>query len=404
MPIFYYKAKDREGRVSEGIIEAASDEAVADLLLAKNLVVVEISQQKQKQVYLKFLDIFRRVSTKELVIFFRQLSVLISANIPVVRALRTLVRQTKNANLKKITEALADEVEGGATMSSAMEAYPQTFGKFYVNIVRSGETSGRLSEVMNYLADQKEKDYDLESRVKGAMYYPAFILAVLAVVGFIVLVYVVPKITVMLAESGAKLPLPTRILMGTSGFFVSYWYLIIGAVIGLAVGYVFYARTPGGRRTLDLIKIKIPIFGNIFKNIYIVRICRSFATLLKGGVTVSQSLEVVKDVVDNKVYEEILQNTINSVNEGNPVSESLSQSPHFPLMVPQMISVGEETGRLDEVLERIAEFYSREIDASVRNLSSLIEPIIMVVLGIGVAFFVAAILLPIWQLSSSYQG
>lgn len=402
MAKYYYTAKDKNGGKIEGELDAVSAEAVALVLGEKGLLILDISEEKQAASRLNFMKIFNRVKGKDLVVFFRQFSVMVEANLPVVKSLRTLMRQTKNERLKGIISALADEVEGGSTLSAAMEMHPDVFGKFFVNIVRSGETSGRLSEVMTYLADQKEKDYELESKVRGAMIYPAFIIAVLIVVGFVVFTFVVPKMTAMLTEAGAKLPFITQVLLDTSAVFQKYWYLMIIGAFLLITGFQFLIRTPYGRAKLDLLKIKIPVFGVILRDIYIVRMCRSFATLLRGGVTVAQSLEVVKDVVDNKVYEKLIEDTIASINEGNPVSESFSNSPYMPLMVSQMTAIGEDTGKLDEVLERVSEFYGREIDNYVRNLSSLIEPIIMIVLGVAVAFFVAAIILPMWQLSANF--
>jgi type IV pilus assembly protein PilC len=254
---------------------------------------------------------------------------------------------------------------------------------------------------MNYLADQKEKDYDLESKVKGAMIYPAFILAVLGVVGFIAMAFIIPNITALLVESGAPMPLLTRILMGVAGFFNHFWWLIIIIVVGFAGGWLAWIKTEMGRNFFDQAKLRIPVFGKIFRQIYIVRICRSFATLIRGGVPIATALDIVKEVADNKVYEKILAEAVKAVDEGNPLSEALLD-PNIPVVVSQLVSVGEETGKLDEVLERAAEFYAREVDNMVKNLSTLIEPAIMVFLGLTVGLFVAAVILPMWQLSSSF--
>jgi type IV pilus assembly protein PilC len=228
------------------------------------------------------------------VIFFRQLAVMLDANMPLVRVLRILVKQTQNDYFRRVISGVADEVDGGSALSVAMEFYPEVFSKFFLNIVRSGETSGRLSEVMNYLADQKEKDYDLESRVAGAMIYPAFILVVLAVVGFIVMAFVIPNITAVLTESGVALPLITRVLIGLSDILRSYLWLILLAVAALVVYFKYWIKTPSGKRHYDRFKLHIPIFGSVFRHIYIVRICRSFSTLIKGGVPIAVALAVVR--------------------------------------------------------------------------------------------------------------
>lgn len=403
MPIYKYKAKDRRGNIVEAAMDAVSTEAVANFLLEKKLAIIDIYPQASLNVwYLQKLLFFKRVSNKDLVIFFRQLAVMIDANIPIVRGLRILVRQTKNDYLRDVIDKVADEVEGGASFSSALEAYPEVFTKFYANILHSGETSGRLSEVMNYLADQKEKDYDLEAKVRGAMVYPAMIILVLGVVGFIVVAFVIPGITKMLLESGAQIPLITRLMMNLANFLRDFWWLVLAGVIALVVIFLAARRTPEGKRFLDLVKINIPIFGRIFRDIYVVRFCQSFATLIKGGVPIAQGLAVVKEVVDNKLYEEMIADAIVSVNEGNQISESLAASKYLPPVVANMISVGEESGKLEEVLDKAADFYSKEIDNSVRNLSNLIEPLIMIFLGIAVAMFVIAVILPMWQLSSAF--
>ncbi|MBI5766034.1 type II secretion system F family protein [Candidatus Falkowbacteria bacterium] len=345
---------------------------------------------------------FRRVKMKDLVVFFRQMSVMVRANLPIMNGLGILLRQTRSQYLKAVIADVANEVDGGAKLSNAMAGHPDIFNDFFTNIIRSGETSGRLSEVMDYLADQQEKDYDLQAKIRGAMIYPAFIVVGLLAVGFIVMTFVMPQLTGMLEEAGVKLPAATKVLIFVSNSLRDYWLLILALII-LMVGavVVYIKRSVSGRRFFDALKLKLPVFGDIFRKIYIVRISRSLNTLLKGGVPISPSLQIVRDVVGNVIYRNIIDQAIKEVDEGNSVSESLAVHKEIPIMVSQMISVGEETGKLDEVLERLTDFYSREINNSVNNLSILIEPIIMVILGIAVGFFVAAIIMPMWQLSSS---
>jgi type II secretory pathway component PulF len=401
MAVFYYKATNESGQTLTGTIDGATPEAVAGVLAGKKMTVLEISEKSPLNSILNNLDIFNKVKSKDLVVFFRQLSVMLEASLPLVKALRILAKQGENEKFKAIITGLADEVDGGNSLSASMEFYPAVFTKFYVNIIKSGETSGRLAEVMIYLADQKEKDYDIEARVKGAMIYPAFIIAVLVVVAFIVVAFVIPNITGILKESGAELPFITQVLVWLSEFVRAFWWVMILLTVIIAGLWFYWIKTESGRWFYDNLKLRIPIFGTVFRNIYIVRICRSFATLVKGGVPVAAALVVVRDVVDNVVYEDILSKTIKSVDEGNQVSESLAESQYIPSIVAQMIAVGEESGKLEEVLDQSAEFYSREIDNTVRNLSNLIEPIIMVFLGIAVGIFVLAVILPMWQLSSS---
>ncbi|MFA4871801.1 MAG: type II secretion system F family protein [Patescibacteria group bacterium] len=402
MALFFYKAKDKSNQIKEGMVEAISMDLVANYLLEKGLVVIDIKQKNASEAKNYFLRFFRRVKMGDLVVFFRQLSVMVRANLPIMDALRILLRQTRSQYLKAVIADVANEVDGGAKLSNAMAGHPDVFSDFFTNIIHSGETSGRLSEVMDYLADQQEKDYDMQAKIRGAMIYPAFIVLGLLVVGFMVMTFVMPQLTGMLKETGAELPVTTKVLIFVSNSLRSYWLLILALIIfmvGAAVAYV--TGSVSGRRSFDALKLKLPVFGDIFRKIYIVRISRSLNTLLKGGVPISRSLLIVRDVVGNVIYRDIIDQAIKEVDEGNPVSESFAVHKEIPIMVSQMISVGEETGKLDEVLERLTDFYSREINSSVNNLSTLIEPIIMVILGVVVGFFIAAIITPMWQLSSS---
>ncbi len=403
MSLFSYKAKNEKNQLIEGVIDAISEDVVVTLLLEKGLSIIEIKKQSSKDFENQILSFLNRVKIREKVIFFRQLSVMIDANLPIVKALRILVKQANNKYFKSIISGIADEVDGGAKLSQAMAVYPNAFSDFYTNIVASGETSGRLSEVMNYLADQQEKDYDLQSKVRGAMIYPAFILSGLFVVGLIMMIFVVPQITQMLKDSGVPLPLMTRILLWASDFFRYYWWLVIISIAIVISGFWFIThKTIKGRKIFDLFKIKVPVFGKIAINVYVVRITRSLYTLLKGGVSASRALKVVRRVVGNTVYEEMLDQTIKDVDEGSSLASSIIANKYVPILVSQMISVGEETGKLEDVLERLTEFYSREIDNSVTNLSTLIEPVIMIILGIIVGAFVAAVIMPMWQLSAAF--
>lgn len=403
MSLFSYKAKNDSSQLIEGVIDASSEEVVVSLLSEKGLSIIEIKKQSSKDFETQILGFLNRVKTKEKVVFFRQLSVMIDANLPIVRALRILVKQANNKYFKSIISGIADEVDGGAKLSQGMAVFPNVFSDFYTNIVASGETSGRLSEVMSYLADQQEKDYDLQSKVKGAMIYPAFILSGLFIVGILVMVFVIPQMTQMLRESGVKLPLVTRILLGTSDFFRYYWYIVIISVVAVISSFLYIVKkTVKGRRLFDLFKIKVPAFGTIATHVYVVRITRSLDTLLKGGVPASKALRVVRKIVGNTLFEEMLDQTILDVDEGTSLADSIVANKYMPVLVSQMISVGEETGKLEDVLERLTDFYGREIDNAVANISTLIEPIIMIILGIVVGGFVAAVIMPMWQLSAAF--
>ena len=327
---------------------------------------------------------------------------MISANVTVVESLLILVDQTDNISLKNMLSEIAFEVDGGAFLSDAFAKRPKIFSEFFVNIVRSGESSGKLDEVLDYLADEMEKNYDMVSKIKGAMIYPVFILTALVGVAIVLMLYVIPNLTSMLTETGMELPWSTKIIIATSKFLQSYILLIIIFLIGIVFIVRFYLKTYQGKRNIDLLKLRLPIFGKLFQYIYLMRFTRSLSTLLKGGVTITRSLEIVADVVGNTIYRELILQTLESINDGNPLSMVMEESKVMPKMVPQMIAVGEKTGKIDVVLDRITGFYGRESSNMLDNLSKLMEPLIMVLMGIGVGIMVAAIILPMYNMASQF--
>ena len=399
MPIFSYKVKDSRGRDLEGAVEAADAGQAGDVLRERGYQVMGVDEREATSIGNLRFTFLQRVKVEDIVIFSRQLSVMVGASISIVRSLRTAARQTVSPKLHGIVLDIANEVEGGVRLSAAFAKYPHVFGSFYVNMLRSGETSGKLDEVLHYLADQQEKDLDLRRRVKGAMTYPIIVVIMLFIVGTVMMIFVVPKLTAVLRESGADLPLATRILVNVSDFFVKYWYVIVGGALGAVVGVRTAYRTPGGKRFLDGVLLRIPVFGALFRKIYITRITHSLSTLIEGGVDLVTSLKVVAGVGGNETYREGLVLTVQEVSAGNTMAGSLKGRKEFPDMVTQMISIGEETGKLQQVLSRLTDFYTREVNAAVSTLSTAIEPIIMIVMGVAVGALVMAIILPMYSLA-----
>lgn len=402
MAIFKYKAIDAEKGATEGLIEAASEELAAGTLQERGLSIISIRKHSERQKSGGFLFVFSRVKLKDLVIFSRQFSVMISANVALVQSLRILVDQTENITLKIIISEIADEVDGGLRLSDALAKRPKAFSDFYINVIRSGETSGKLDEVLNYLADEMEKDYDMMSKIRGAMIYPIFVLCGLGVVGVVMMIFVVPKLTGILTETGATLPIATRILIAVSGLMTNYWWLVLILIVGLGASFKFYVRKPIGKRQFDLLKLKLPVFGKLFQRIYLVRFTRSMNTLIVGGVTITKSLKIASEVVDNEIYKSLIEETSDAVEDGDSISSIFVDSKQIPKMVSQMMSIGEKTGKLDVILGRITEFYAREINNIVANLMTLMEPIIMVIMGVAVGIMVAAIILPMYDLASQF--
>ncbi len=400
MPYYNFQATNADGELISGVVEAESEAAALALVEDQELKPVSVSERRVAP-WQANLDFFQRVTTKDMVIMSRQLSVMVDATVPLVEALHILTKQTSNAKLKKIISEIADEVEGGARLSQSFARYPKLFSKFYISIIRSGETSGQLAEVLNYLADQLEKDYDLKSKIRSAMMYPAFIMSGLFGVGLLMMVYVVPRMTEILKEANTELPISTRLLIGLSDWLQAYWWLLLIMIVVGGIAFKFSLRYKQIRYGFDWFKIHVPVFGSLAKQIAVVRMTQSLSTLSAGKVPLVDALAVVRDIVGNAVYEDMVDQTIREVRDGNSLASVFMKSSAVPNMVSQMMSVGEETGRLDDILSRLTNFYSREIDNMVRNMVTLIEPLVMIIMGVAVGVMVAAIILPMYTLSTS---
>lgn len=401
MPIFRYKALNKNGKVKRGqIVGMAETDAIARLR-RKDLSDISLKDISDS-LEMKLTLLINPIKSKDLAIFSRQFSIMVSANVTVVEALVILIEQTKNITLQKMIADIAYEVDSGDFLSDALAKRSKIFSPLFINIVKSGETSGRLDDVLNYLADEIEKNHDMISKIKGAMIYPVFILSGLVIVGIILMVYVIPNLTSVIVQSGTSLPLATRVVIATSDFLQNYITFIIIAVIIIIFLLRRWFKTDFGRLQLDKFKINVPIFGKLFKNIYIIRFSRALSTLSKGGVNITKGLEITVKVVNNVVYQKIIIETLEAVNDGKPISSVMERRKEIPKMVPHMMSVGEKTGKLDEVLDKIVDFYNREVSNTLNNLSTIMEPLIMVVMGVGVGIMVAAILMPMYNLASQF--
>ncbi|MCD4705939.1 type II secretion system F family protein [bacterium] len=403
MSIFNYRAKNKEGRDISGKIEAININVASKILSERELTIINIKRKRRIKIIDQYFSrFFNKIPMKDLLFFLRELSVLISANIPLIQSLHIIEKQIENRILKGIILEVADNVEGGSKLSDSLAKYPDIFNSFYVNIIKSGETSGKLDEVLNYLTEEEEKNYDMAKKLKGAMIYPAFIFTALIGVGIVMMVFVVPKLAGVLEESGAELPITTRILMGASDFFVNFWWTVLIAVIVLFFIFNVVVKTKNGKLYWDILKLNLPIAGNLFQKIYLVRFSRSFITLMVGGVSISRSLDIVLNVVDNAHYKNLIERTIKEVEDGRAIAGEFFNDKYIPPMFAQMLSIGEETGKIPFVLKKIADFYSLEIDNTMRNIMTIMEPFIMIIMGLAVGVMVAAIILPMYNLSSSF--
>lgn len=399
---FKYNARTQEGQTQKGSIEAASRRDAIDSLQSKNLIILDIIQVGGRSVFTQDLKIFQRVKGKEMVVFSRQLSTLFSARIPLIQSLRALARQTQNKYFSNVIFDISNEIEGGSLLSKALAKYPKVFSAFFINMIRSGEVSGGLDRSLAYLADYLEKSHYLNSKIKGAMAYPAFILGGFIIVGTLMMILVVPQLTSFLKETGQTLPLPTRLLIGTSNLLTNWWWLIIIIVGGLIASVTFAInKIPEARRLLDMAKIKAPVFGTIFRGIYLARFTDNLSTLIQGGLPILQALQVAGDVIGNVIYSEIITEAKENVRVGNTISSCFEKYDEIPPMVTQMIATGEQTGSVDEILKKLSIFYTKEVDAMVSSLSQLIEPVLILILGGAVALLVSSILIPIYNIASS---
>jgi len=395
---FKYQAKNEKGEMQTGIVEASTKESAIETLQAHKLVIISITPSVEISAFFRnFLS--QKVKGKDLVIFSRQLSTLIEAKISLVESLRTLYKQTNNNFFKEKIFEITNDVEGGHSLSYAFKKHPKIFSDFYVNLIKAGEISGNLQESLLYLADYTEKEYDLENKIKGAMYYPAFILLAFFGIGIIVLVYVIPNLTIILEESGQELPLVTKLLISSSKFIKNFgWALIIFGIM-IAIGFKRYIASPEGEKNWDKLKLNLPIIGELLKKICLVRFAENLSTLIKGGVPIVRSLRVSGAVIGNEVFKDLIFETSEKVKSGKSIANVLRGNPVIPPIVVQMIDIGERSGKLDSILDNISRFYTREVNNVVENLSSLIEPILIVIMGIGVGILVSAVLLPIYNIA-----
>lgn len=400
---FSFKAKNADGILREGVVEAESRDA-ASLLLQKNgLLPVSIRDESGKTAITKDLArMWEGVSRKELVAFFRQLGVLIEAKVPVTASLLAIAEETENSYFRILLKEVKDDVDDGSSLSDALAKHADVFSPLIVNLIHAGEVSGGLQHSVSFVADTLEKDYYLVSKIKGALYYPAFVLGVAALIGFLVIAFVIPKITVILKDFNQTLPWYTKVIMATSDFLSVYWWTVVLLVAGLVGAFVYYIRTPDGRRAWDEQIFSIPIVGKIAQYIFIARFTENLGVLLNGGIPIIRSLSIVSNIVGNQAFQAIIMDAAEEVRKGGNMSAALFRAKQIPHLVSQMVRIGEESGTISVILRSVADFYSREVDGMTRNLTTLLEPFLIVILGIGVAILVVGILLPIYNVVGNY--
>jgi type IV pilus assembly protein PilC len=399
---FNYKARTKEGELQVGNVEASSKEAATAILLSHGLFILSLEPVVEDTFWNRISEFLRKVKTTDLMVFTRQFATLLSSQVPLADSLANLYKQTTKPVLKETIYEIAMDIDAGFSLSQALSKHPGIFSEFYVNMVKSAEVTGRLSEVLNFLADYLEKQVALISKIKNALTYPIFVIVLFVIVLFIMVSMVFPQIIPILNESNIDLPFTTKVILSLSSFMSNWWWTIIIIFVGLLVILINYFQTQEGKVVKDIFVLKVPILGKMFQKLYISRFAESARVLIKGGLTIPQAVEISSRVIGNSVYQELLSNAAEGIRKGKLLSQVIAAMPEFPPLVAQLISVGEQTGRMEELLSKISDFYSKEVENTVENLVSLIQPVLMVVIGVIVAFLFAAMLLPIYSISKNF--
>ncbi len=397
MITYSYTARDsKSNELVKAEVQAENEQAAAKLLIKQGLFPVEIkNKDDQKFGNFKFGS---GVNAKDRVIFTRQLATLINAGLPLTQSLHTVQTQISNKVLMKIIGEITAAVEGGSTLSAAFGAHPKVFNQIYVSLVAAGETSGSLDKTLERLASQQEKDAAIVSKIRGALMYPVIVMVVIMAVVVFMLTTVLPQVGGLYKDLHKTLPLLTRIMVFTSNLILKFWWLAILGLVALGFAFNAYRKSPPGKHAVDSLKLKMPLFGKLFRKVYMARYCRTLGTLLSTGVPMLQGMAIVKSAINNTIIEAAIERSIVKVKGGKALSSTLEDEPSFLILVPQMAKIGEQAGNIDEMLGRVATFYENEVDEEVKNLSTIIEPLLMVILGVIVGGIIASVLLPIYSL------
>jgi type IV pilus assembly protein PilC len=402
MSLFKYTALDAQGNERQGSIDAVNMDVAIAALQRRGLVISGIDPAESSSVLGKRFSLFDRVTNADVVMLSRQITTLFEAQVSALRAFRLLAAEARSPALGEKLTAVANDLQSGSSIAAALARHPEVFSAFYVNMVRAGEESGKLDETFSFLADYLDRNYELTQKAKNALVYPAFILLTFVVVMVLMMTLVIPRLADMMTQVGQTIPLYTQIVIAISQFFSHYIILIL---ILLVIGGVFLYRfslTARGREVLSRARLETPAIGNIYQKIYLSRIADNLSTMLGSGIQVLRGLEITGSVVGDAVYEKVLADAATDVKGGLPLSEALRKHPEIPGIVVAMVKIGEETGNMGKILETMARFYRREVNNAVDTLVSLIEPLMIVVLAVGVAILLASVLLPIYNIASSF--
>ncbi len=399
--IFKYKAIADNNEKREGTIEAVSKDLAISALQRRGFVVLSVDDEAKKSLFER--NVFDSVPLKDVVVLSRQIATLFEAQVSALKAFTLLAGNADSPALSKKLTQITDDLQAGFSISGALAKHPDVFSDFYINMVKAGEESGKLNQTFNYLADYLERQYELTSKTKNAFIYPVFVIITFIAVMILMLVMVIPKLSQIILESGQSVPIYTRLVIGASDFFVHYGIFLLIAVI-LGGLYVWrLSKSAHGKIYLDNLKLSLPVVGPLFYKLYLSRIADNMDTLLTAGISIVRSIEITASVVGNKVYENVLMESGEMVKAGSSFSDALSKHSQVPGIMIQMVKVGEETGSIGQILKTLARFYKREVDGAVDTLVGLIEPLMIVFLGLGVGVLLASVLVPIYHLASAIK-
>lgn len=400
MKTFQYKVRDRQGTASSGVLDAVDDKQAANVLRSKGLLITALYESDQLNLE-AFMGRFSKPKVEEITNFTRQMATMIGSGLPLIEALKILKNQA-GTGLKPVIEKILTDVEGGSTLGDAVANSGGGFSSVYVAMIRAGESAGVLDQVMGKLADTLDKQREFKSKTKGAMVYPVIISVAMVVIAGIMMVFVVPKLTAMYKDFGAELPGPTKALMAVSDFAVNYWYAVL--LVAVASIFIFsnWSKTEVGGLIVEQITFKIPIWGKLKKDVILTEFARTISVLLAAGIPILDALNIVANTLGSKVYSSGIRQAAVYVEKGISLAEAITRLEMFPPILSQMISVGEETGKLDSVLSKLAVFYESESEVKIKALTTAIEPLIMILMGIGVGFLVIAVIMPIYNLTSQF--
>lgn len=399
--LFKYEAITNMGEKKTGSVDASNKDLAIVAIQRRGLIVSSIKEDQGEKGILGDLPFFgqSKVSMKDIVIMSRQISTLFESQVSALKAFNLLAENTQSKALVLVLNKVAEDIKGGISISDAMSKHKEVFSDFYVNMVKSGEETGKLTQTFSYLADYLDRQYQLTSKTKNALIYPGFVIGVFILVMVMMFTFIVPKLAAIIKESGVDIPFSTKIIMAISNMFVNYWIVMVVVVLALVVYLVSFSRTQSGKMYFDRLKINIPIFKNIYIKLYLSRISDNMDTMLSSGIPIVRSIELTGAVVGNLVFENILKDVASAVKAGSSLSDAFSKHKEIPSILPGMIRVGEETGSIGNILKTLGRFYAREVNEAVDTLVGLIEPIMIVALGIGVGILLSAILMPIYNIA-----